>query len=130
MSVMNNAGYGQLGNTSSPHIRSIGMDMIWTILTCGLFNIYLQYKQMIAVNAMLRFEKYRFLPWFALTIVTCGLYHIYHEYRKTGDICHALGDTRSNEPLISVILSVFGLMMVADAIQQAHINRYFNSSKL
>ncbi|MGF1509567.1 MAG: DUF4234 domain-containing protein [Myxococcota bacterium] len=98
-----------------------------TLITCGLFNFFVQYKQMRAINAMLQQERYHFLPWLLLTFVTCGLYHIYHEYRKSTDVARALGDESSNEGLIALILSVFGLVIVVDAIQQSQINRYFGS---
>ncbi len=114
----------------SEHIRNIGLDIVLTIITCGLFNIYLQYRQMIAVNTMIREIKYKFIPWLLLSIVTCGLYHIYHEWRKSSDIAIVLGKTESQEPIITVLLSIFGLSIVADAIQQAEINKFYGSTAL
>lgn len=114
----------------SEHVRNIGMDVVWTILTCGMFNIYLQYRQMLAVNAMLRQNKYQFWPWFLLSIITCGLYHIYHEWRKSTDIAQVLKKPESQEPVVNVLLCVFGLYIVADAIQQAEINKYYGSTAL
>ena len=114
----------------SEHIRNIGLDIVLTIITCGLFNIYLQYKQMVAVNVMIKEIKYKFIPWLLLTIITCGLYHIYHEWRKSSDIAIALKKTDSQEPIINVLLSIFGLSIVADAIQQAEINKFYGSSAL
>lgn len=114
----------------SEHIRSIILDLLLTLLTCGLFNIYVQYVQMEAINAMLGRTKYSFLLWALFTIITCGLYHIYHEYRKTVDICQVRGSKNSYEPLISVVLAVFGLSILADAIQQSLINRYYGDEHL
>jgi len=85
---------------------------------------------MIAVNIMINEIKYKFIPWLLLTIITCGLYHIYHEWRKSTDIAAALKKTDSQEPIINVLLSIFGLSIVADAIQQAEINKYYGSSAL
>ena len=112
------------------HVRSIPLDIIFTLLSCGIFNLWVQHKQMQAVNDMLGTSLYRFGPWLLLTIVTCGLYHIYHEYRKSRDVQQALGDGSSSEPIINVILTVLGLHVVADAIQQAEINRFFGSEEL
>jgi hypothetical protein len=114
----------------SEHVRSIGLDILLTIITCGLFNIYLQYRQMIAVNIMIKEIKYKFIPWLLLSIITCGLYHIYHEWRKSSDIALALNKTGSQEPIINVLLSIFGLSIVADAIQQAEINKFYGSTAL
>lgn len=113
------------------HVRSIALDLIFTLLTFGLFNLYVQNRQMKAVNAMLGDDRYHFWMWLLLTIITVGIYHVYHEYRKSVDIARAMGDGNGqNEGLISVILTAFGLFIVADAIQQSQINRYFGSTKL
>ena len=85
---------------------------------------------MVAVNVMIKEIKYKFIPWLLLTIITCGLYHIYHEWRKSSDIAIALKKTDSQEPIINVLLSIFGLSIVADAIQQAEINKFYGSSAL
>ncbi len=85
---------------------------------------------MIAVNDMIGESKYRFLTWLFLTIITCYLYHIYHEFRKSKDISEASGQANSNDPMVSIILTVFGLGIVADATQQAAINRYYGSESL
>ncbi len=114
----------------SLHIRSIALDIVLSVLTCMLYNIYWQYKQMGAINAMIKQEKYSFSIWLILTLITCGLYHIYHEYRKSQDIDRALGRTNSNEPLVMVLLTVLGLSIVADAIQQSSINSYFGDHGL
>ena len=114
----------------SEHVRSIVTDLILTVITCGLFNLYVQYVQIRAVNSMIKQEKYSFAAWFIFTIITCGLYHIYHEYRVTTDICKCLNRSDSNEPLIHILLSVMGLSFVADAIQQSLINQYYGSNEL
>ncbi len=126
-------GYG--GNpfaqrTSDPtKVSSIALDIFLTIITLGLFNLYIQYRQMNAINEMLNTRKYIFFSWFFLTIITCGLYHVYHEYMKSNDIDLALG-TGSNSPVVVIILSVCGLAFVADAIQQSGINRYYGNDSL
>jgi hypothetical protein len=119
---------------SSEHVRSIATDLVLTVLTCGLFNIYVQYKQMVTVNAMLNEQKYHFTPWLLLSLITCGLYHVYHEYRKSDDIVrvmrqagHSVSDS---EPLLSIVLTSFGLHIIADALQQVQINKFYGDVKL
>lgn len=111
-------------------IRSVGLDFVLTLLTCGLYNIYVQYKQMQAVNGALGHEKYQFLTWALLSLITCGLYHIYHEFRFSEDVARINNEVDSDLPLVSLVLSVFGLSIVADAIQQGKINAYYGSHKL
>jgi hypothetical protein len=115
---------------ASDHVRSIVLDLVLTLLLCGLWNLVVQHRQMRAVNAMLKQDRYHFIPWLFFSLITCGLYHIYHEYRKSSDICHVMGTPDSSEPVISVLLTALGFHVVADAIQQTHINRFYGSEKL
>ena len=120
----------QPGTLAPYHIRNIAVDLVLTLVTCGIYNVFIQYKQILAVNAMLRQEKYSFVPWFLLSLITCGLYHVYHEYRVSEDIARILEDRSGQLPLISLLLSLFGLSFVADAIQQSKINEHFGDSSL
>ena len=115
---------------ASEHIRNIAFDLVFAIITCGLFNIYVQHRQMKTLNAMLKQEKNSFWSWFLLTLITCGLYHIYHEYRKSSDIALVTKQSGDTEPVICIVLSIFGLAIVADAIMQSHINQYYGSTSL
>lgn len=112
------------------HVRNIAVDLIVTILTLYVFNLWVQHKQMLAVNAMLRQNKYSFWTWALLSLITCGIYHIYHEFRKSEDIARATGRPTSNDGLVSLILTIVGLGLVSDAIQQSRINEHFGSSAL
>ena len=121
---------GNQSGGDSEHIRSIGLDIVLTLLTCYLFNLYIQYRQMLALNAMLREERYNFVTWLVLTVITCGLYHIYHEYRKSKDIAEVMLNPNSQEPIISVILTAIGLGIITDAIQQTEINKFYGNRAL
>ncbi len=115
---------------SQEHVRNIPLDIILSIFTCFIYNIYVQYRQMRALNSMLNQEKYNFLTWLLLTIITCGLYHVYHEYRKSEDIARVNGKTHSNDGVVALVLTIFGLSLVTDAIQQSEINRYYGDDRL
>ena len=115
-------------NLTSPHIRSIVWDLLWAFLTFGLYNIYVQKKQMQALNDMLKQEKYSFWGWLGLSLITCGIYHIYHEYRMGSDIALCTKEAPANLPIVCLGLSIFGLTLVADAIQQFHINQFYGHS--
>jgi uncharacterized protein DUF4234 len=114
----------------SEHVRGIAVSLILTLVTCGLYNFYWQYRQMLAANEMLHSEKYRFLPWLAFTLITCGIYHVYHEYRMSTDIAEVVGRDPKSEGLIAVLLSVFGLSVIVDAIQQSQINAHYGDDAL
>ncbi len=112
------------------HVRNITLDIILTILTCFLYNIYIQHKQMEALNDMLGTKKYDFLSWLLLTIVTCGIYHVYHEYRMSDDLARMVPGASTMEPIISIVLAIAGLHIITDAIQQSHINRHYGNNEL
>ncbi|MEE2903435.1 MAG: DUF4234 domain-containing protein [Myxococcota bacterium] len=106
------------------------MDILLTIITCGIFSIYLQHRQIAALNDMTQPHRYSFSMWLLLTIVTGGLYHFYHKYRMSEDIFRMKDGTAGNEPLLHVIILVLGLFIVVDALQQVGINRYFGDEAI
>lgn len=112
------------------HVRNIALDIVLTIITCFLYNFYVQYKQMEAVNDMIKETKYSFVTWFLFFVITCSLYHIYHEYRKSSDIARVLKKDEGSAGLTAVILTLFGLGIICDAIQQSEINSYYGNNKL
>jgi hypothetical protein len=118
--------------TAAPeYVRSVATDIILTLITCGLWNIWVQARQMRAVNFMINKEKYKFWIWAGLTLITCGLWHIYHEFRLSQDISLAMGKGPSDiSPVVHLLLSMFALSIIADALQQSEINSYFGSHEL
>ena len=116
-----------LNTGSTYHVRNIAIDIILTIISFGMFNIWVQYKQMEAVNDMIGRKKYGFLKWAILTLLTFGIYHFIHEYMKSRDIEISLGNEDPAMPVLNLILTVFVLWWVGDAIQQLRINEYFGA---
>ena len=112
------------------HARNIFLDLVFTVITFGLYNLYVQAKQMDAVNDMLKRDKYSFIKWIFFSIVTFGLYHVYHEFVMSQDIEEATGRQHSMLPVITIVLSLSGLHFVADAIQQSEINKYYGQDSI
>lgn len=110
-------------------VSNIAAGIIFSLLTCGIYNLFWQARQFRALNAFLGREQFRFWTWFLLSLVTCGIYHIYTEYVMGTSITaiqRNIGKpANENLALISLLLSIFGLMLVADAIQQHEINAFF-----
>jgi hypothetical protein len=113
-------------------VISIGVGIILVIVTCGLYAIYWQYKQMQTLNAFLGREEYDFMMWLLLGLVTCGLFTIYYEYRMANGI-NEIQEQRgmrvhSDLALICLLLAIVGLGIVSIAIQQADINEFYGES--
>jgi len=119
-------------NSQPDLVRNIAIDILLTLVTCGIYNIYIQYKQIQALNILLNQEKYQFVTWALLTLVTCGIYHLYHEYRMSDDLCRLISPQNPNasEPILCLVVSLLGAPIVADAIQQSRINQLFGNHKL
>ena len=106
---------------------NIVLDIIFLVLTCGLYGAYWQYKQMRFVNAMAGEQKFHFGKWMLFTVLTCTLYHHYHEYLMGREIVmlqERLGVSPSRDlPALSIALSIISFGILTDAIQQHEINR-------
>lgn len=116
----------QMQQSSGQSEVSIVWAIILTMITCGIYGIFWNKGQMSSVNDMLGEERFGFWSWLLLTIVTFGIYHLYHEYT----FAKAINDVQREREeevndslaLISLLLSVVGLVIVTDAIQQNEIN--------
>jgi hypothetical protein len=101
--------------------------IILSLVTCGIYNIYWNYRQFKALNYLLGREEYRFAQWLLLSIITCGIYHVYYEYKMGSDLLRYFKQTgteiNENLALIGLVLSCLGLTVIADAIYQHELNR-------
>ncbi len=105
--------------------RNIGLSILFTILTCGLYGIYWFYKLTEEVNELS--EDYSTSPGLAIlfSIITCGLYTLYWAYKMGKLIAVAKekhGQSPNDESVLYLILSVLGLGIIVYAIMQSHIN--------
>lgn len=112
------------------HVKNIALCVVLSLVTCGIYNLYWQSQQIATVNELLLEDRYDFWRWLLFCVLTCGLYHVYHEYRMSEDLARICGRPEKNDGLVSLLLTIFGLSVVADAIQQSHINAHFGDSSL
>jgi hypothetical protein len=117
------------GSYGGPYVSNIALDIILSIITCGIYWFFWQARQIRALNFLLREKRFSFPLWFFLSIVTCFLFNIYYEYimaQAVVEVQRREGGPLSNElPVVSLILSIFGMHIVTDAIQQHEINKLF-----
>ena len=114
----------------SHFIRSIVLDLLLTILFCGLWNIVVQYSQLKALNYLLKEEKYGIWKISIFTLLTCGVYFIYYEYKKAQELDRITGVADGSDPILALLLSVFGFCWVYDAVFQAKLNQYLLKTSL
>lgn len=109
--------------------RNIGLCILFSFLTCGLYQIYWFYK--VTENLGDLSGDHSISPGLAIlfSFLTCGIYTIYWAY-KMGKLVgqsfenKSLGDR--DESVLYLILSIFGLNIIVLAIAQSNINQLAN----
>jgi hypothetical protein len=109
------------------HKLDIPIYILATLFTCGLFNLYWNYRQMRACNDLLGRREFSWFLWILLSLCTCGIYHFYYQYQMGSailEVQRARGTQLfDNLPLVGVILTLFGLSFAVDIIHQGEINK-------
>ena len=113
---------------ASEGVISVGTSVILTIITCGIYGLVWQYKQMIVLNSWLSRKEYSFGKWLLLGIITCGIYGVYNEYKMARGIIEVQQQNKllvNNVASICLIMTLIGLSIVSMAIQQTEINKFY-----
>ena len=105
--------------------RNIGLAILFSVLTCGLYSIYWFIKLTDEANALSGEQGTSGGVAFLLGIVTCGIYTIFWNY-KMGKTMYAAqqraGGYATDNSILYLILSVFGLQIISYCIIQSDIN--------
>ena len=112
----------------SEGVISVGTSVILTIITCGIYGLVWQYKQMKVLNSWLNRKEYSFGKWLLLGIITCGIYGVYNEYKMARGIIEVQQQNKllvNNVATICLIMTLIGLGIVSTAIQQSEINKFY-----
>lgn len=114
-------------------VRDIGMSIVLTIVTCGIYGLYWQYQQFRTINAWLGRNELGFGMYLLLSIVTCGIYALYHEYKVAQALCEVqrMRGMKVNDdlPMIALALGLFGFSIVTWAMEQQEVNRWYAAER-
>ncbi len=106
--------------------RSIGLCIVLSIVTCGIYGIYWFFKlhdeTNIAANETTPTAGIAFL----LNLVTCGIYGIYWAYKQGEKLDKAYTDRglpTASRSIVYLILSICGLSIIAYALMQDSLNK-------
>ena len=115
------------GRAGSPeHELSIPLYLILTLITCGIYNLYWNYRQMQACNEMVGREEFSWPMWFLLSLVTCGVYHLFYQYKMGSVIVEIQRQSGrpvfDSLPVVSILVTLFGGSVIVDVIHQYEIN--------
>ncbi|SEO26474.1 protein of unknown function [Amphibacillus marinus] len=107
--------------------RSVVGIIILNIVTCGIYSLF----WLFAITEELGYltDDHDFTGGKALlfTIITCGIYQIYWYYvvgRKVSEVQRRHNDYAADNGFLYLILAIFGLSIVSDAIIQSEMNRF------
>jgi hypothetical protein len=110
--------------------NSVIRDIFFTIITFGLWNFYVQFRQIEDVNDILGQPKLpSLLKVLLLSIITLGLYFCYYEYKLT-KILHQLNyqKTYTFNEVACGLMTFIGLWFIVDSYQQSLINDYIDKN--
>lgn len=103
--------------------RDLVKTIILSIITCGIYGIYWFVSLTNDVNLLCKEEGDKSGgTCFLLSLVTCGIYSIIWAY-KYGAKKDKITGRNDNSSLIYLLLSIFGLGIVAHALLQDAVNK-------
>ena len=106
---------------------NIPLFLLLTLVTAGVFNLFWNYRQMQACNAMLGRREFSWPRWIVLSILTLLLYHIYYQYKMGAAIVEIQRNYEEpvfeELPLVSLLATIFGFSIAADCIHQYELNK-------
>lgn len=115
-------------------VSNIVLDIVLTLVTCGIYGLVWQARMFKVVNSFLGQERFNFWMYFLLSIVTFGIYGIYVQYLfgKAIPEVQAQQGAKANDslPVLALVMCVFGLQIAAMAIEQNEINLLYERSNL
>ncbi|MBQ2048328.1 MAG: DUF4234 domain-containing protein [Schwartzia sp.] len=107
--------------------RSIGLCIVLTIITCGIYGIYWMYVLNEEINSLSGETNATNGGLVILfTILTCGIYSWYWLYKmgeRSDVIKQNMGQASSSSAILYLLFGIFGLSIVAYAIMQDVINK-------
>ena len=111
--------------------RDVAISVILSIVTCGIYSIFWVYKIAAGFYANPTQERVNTTPGTTvlLIIVTCGIYGYYCYYkwgRASVEISARYGRTTEDRGILYLLLSIFGLSIVNDALIQSDFNEWLS----
>ena len=113
--------------------RDIAVNIILTIITCGIYGLYWFVMLTDESNSIASESEKSASGGLAIiyTIITCGIYAIYWNYKMGKKLYSAgkiYGKDISDNSVLYIVLSIFGLGIVNYCLMQSDLNRFANEN--
>ena len=103
--------------------RSIPLALVLSVVTCGIYAIYWCVKLTDEANEITGDRNATSgIMAFVFSLVTCGIYMVYWSYKMGEKVDQIKGLRSGNTGILYLILSIFGLLLVNQALIQDTIN--------
>lgn len=106
--------------------RSVGMAVVLSLITCGIYGIYWFIVLTNEVGKLSGDHTFTGGKHFLLSLVTCGIWSYVWSYqigKQVGVAQHQRGLMVSDNSVLYLILTFFGLGIVAYALAQSDVNK-------
>ncbi len=106
--------------------KNIALCIILSLVTCGIYGIIWFIMLTDDTNTAVGKPGTSGGMAFVLTLVTCGIYSLYWAYKqgeKLDEAKQAKGIASGNSGIVYLLLSVFGLGIIAYALMQDSLNK-------
>lgn len=110
--------------------RNIGLCIVFSLLTCGIYALYWMYKLTEETNSLSGDSSTSPGLVILLSIVTCGIYTFYWAYKMGKQLQvaqEAAGLVSSDDSILYLVLQLLGMGIVAMAIMQSNVNKIAES---
>ena len=105
--------------------RNIVVAILLSILTCGIYGIYWFITLTDDAGKANGDANFTGVKAFVFTLITCGIYGIYWNYKIGKEMYEAnqkIGINTSDNSVLYLILSIFGLSIVTYCLVQNELN--------
>lgn len=102
--------------------RSVGLALVLSIVTCGLYSIYWFIVLTDEVNAVTGTNDTSGVVALLLTLVTCGLYSLFWAY-KMGDKLDKATGASGTRGILFLVLAIFGFGIINYCMIQDTLNK-------
>jgi hypothetical protein len=112
--------------------RDIALSVILTLITCGIYGLIWVYRIGNDLRNSLGGDDPRPGVDLLLFILTCGLWGVYLSYKYPSlinDLKRRAHLPKSDLPIASVVLSIFGLGLISLALVQNDLNKVWRALK-
>jgi hypothetical protein len=106
--------------------RNVGLAIIFTLITCGLYGIYWFIVMTNEVGELSGDSSFTGGKHFLLTLITCGIWSFIWAYqvgKQVGEAQRQRGLMASDNSVLYLVLTFLGLGIVVYALVQLDVNK-------